>query len=113
MPDTKLVQYVPALDLAQRWPDWIVEEFDQSAYSFNEFIDADRKRCALDFEGDKDWAIAVLVAHLDLGHHLSQDGVGRFTPEQIELAVGLAHLRMDDPLWPEPGESANQMRRMT
>lgn len=83
----------PALDLADRWPDWTVYECPNLPVGAEKFMPEYKVILISPAACGWDWALAHVTAHLDLGHHLEADG--DFTDQQEDDAAAYAALRLD------------------
>jgi hypothetical protein len=93
MPDERVCEtYHPEVDLAERWPDWWL--FDTPDLPRGERFSPTLKTILFNSGGDREWAVAHLLAHLDLGHHLAMRE-GTFTSAQEADADLLRRIRMD------------------
>lgn len=96
------VKYQPEADLAARWPDWAF--FETTDIPRGEHFSTVHQSILVNSGGDREWAVAHVLAHLDLGHHL-MDG-GTFTEAQEADADLMASIRLDLLRWTDHGGTA-------
>jgi hypothetical protein len=94
--------YRPEADFVERWPEWSV--FDTSDLPPGERFSPTLRTVLMNSDGDREWAMAHVVAHLDLAHHLMMDE-GTFSEAQEADAEGLAGIRLGLYDWSEAAES--------
>lgn len=87
-------RYCPEVDMADRWPEWRVIELPHMLKGFGEWFDVnDRVIMVKAGMYPRNWTRAHVLAHLDLGHHIT---AGRgFTAQMETDADGLAGIRLD------------------
>lgn len=81
-------------EIAAKWPAWSVRL--APIHPANEIFDPAQKRIVINPEGDREWALAHVWAHFELGHHL---GSGAFTAKEEEEADDLAVARLGITDW--------------
>lgn len=85
--------YDPIADAVERWPDWSIVFADLGGVAA--IYSARNRSVKLDcfyWLGREADAVALVVAHLDFGHHLQAEAL---TEEQKELGRMVAQVRMD------------------
>jgi hypothetical protein len=83
----------PEDELKVRWPEWSVLDTVDLPLGSEAFY-VPLKAVAVNSDGDREWAMAHVLAHLDLGHHLTKPD-GDFGVTEEDEADLMARIRLD------------------